>query len=107
MQSLSPKLPLAVARSTLLHAPLRRKEIFVVPGNITSPMSAGCNTLIKQGAHVVTDANDITELQAGLRDGDEIQRKTGLSSTDFNTSLTILEMQGIIRALGANQWTLL
>lgn len=128
----------AAARSgtlnTAAHALAQGKEIFVVPGNITSPMSAGCNALIKQGAHVVTDANDIiehiapqllqrqvqlnlgsnpaesaiiTQLQAGLRDGDEIQRKTGLSPTDFNTNLTMLEVQGIIRALGANQWTLL
>jgi len=128
----------AAARSgtlnTAAHALAQGKEIFVVPGNITSPMSAGCNALIKQGAHVATVANDIiehiapqllqqqtqfnlgsnpaesaiiTELQAGLRDGDEIQRKTGLSSTEFNTSLTMLEVQGTIRALGANQWTLL
>lgn len=128
----------AAARSgtlnTAAHALTQGKEIFVVPGNITSPMSAGCNALIKQGAHLVTDANDIikyiapelleqqtqlnlgsnpaesaiiTELQAGLRDGDEIQRKTGLSPTEFSTSLTMLEVQGIIRALGANQWTLL
>jgi len=128
----------AAARSgtlnTAAHALAQGKEIFVVPGNITSPMSAGCNALIKQGAHVATVADDIiehiapqllqqqtqfnlgsnpaesaiiTELQAGLRDGDEIQRKTGLSSTEFNTSLTMLEVQGTIRALGANQWTLL
>lgn len=128
----------AAARSgtlnTAAHALAQGKEIFVVPGNITSPMSAGCNALIKQGAHVVTDANDIiehiapqllqqqtqlnlggnsaesaiiAELQAGVRDGEEIQRKTGLSSTEFNTSLTMLEVQGTIRALGANQWTLL
>ena len=120
--------------NTAAHALAQGKEIFVVPGNITSPMSAGCNALIKQGAHVATVADDIiehiapqllqqqtqfnlgsnpaesaiiTELQAGLRDGDEIQRKTGLSSTEFNTSLTMLEVQGTIRALGANQWTLL
>jgi DNA processing protein len=128
----------AAARSgtlnTAAHALAQGKEIFVVPGNITSPMSAGCNALIKQGAHIVTDANDIIEyiapkllqqqtqlnlgsnptesaiitaLQAGLRDGDEIQRKTGIASTEFSTSLTMLEVQGTIRALGANQWTLL
>jgi len=120
--------------NTAAYALAQGKEIFVVPGNITSPMSAGCNALIKQGAHIVTDVNDIiehialqllqqqaqlnlgsnpaesaiiAELQAGLRDGDEIQRKTGLSSTEFNASLTMLEVQGTIRALGANQWTLL
>lgn len=48
----------AAARSgtlnTAAHALAQGKEIFVVPGNITSPMSAGCNVLIKQGAHIVT-----------------------------------------------------
>jgi len=128
----------AAARSgtlnTAAHALAQGKEIFVVPGNITSPMSAGCNALIKQGAHVVTDVSDIIEriapqllqqqtglalgsnlsevaiieqLQSGMRDGEEIQRATGLSSTEFNTSLTMLEVQGVIRGLGANQWTLL
>jgi DNA processing protein len=128
----------AAARSgtlnTAAHALAQGKEIFVVPGNITSPMSAGCNALLKQGAHVATEANDIikhiapqllqqqaqlnlgsnpqeaaviAELQAGTRDGDEIQRKTGLTSTEFSTTLTMLEIQGTIRALGANQWTLL
>lgn len=37
------------------------KEIYVVPGNITSPNSYGTNELIKQGAKVVTCAEDILE----------------------------------------------
>lgn len=127
----------AAARSgtlnTAAHALEQGKEIFVVPGNITSPMSAGCNALLKQGAHVATCAEDILEiiapdllspqqnlalgnnptevtilalLQAGLRDGDEIQRETNLSATEINTALTMLEIAGTIRSLGNNQWTL-
>ena len=48
----------------------------------------------------------IAQLQAGLRDGDEIQRATGIAAGDMSTSLTMLELAGTIKALGANQWTL-
>ncbi|WP_312046159.1 DNA-processing protein DprA [Anaerotignum sp.] len=35
------------------------REVFVVPGNITSALSEGTNNLIKQGCPVVTESNDI------------------------------------------------
>ncbi|QQS21495.1 DNA-protecting protein DprA [Candidatus Saccharibacteria bacterium] len=127
----------ASARSGTLntagHALEQGKHVFVVPGNITSPQSAGCNQLIKQGATPVTCAEDILEviapqlltaqsqlalggtpaetaiieqLKAGLRDGDEIQRTTGTAAEEFGVALTMLELAGTIKALGANQWTL-
>ncbi len=127
----------AAARSgtlnTAAHALAQGKEVFVVPGNITSPMSSGCNALIKQGAHVALSAEDIIQviapdllhrqaalplgsnpteiailqqLKDGVRDGDEIQRNTELSAVDITTALTMLELSGAIRGLGANQWTL-
>ena len=41
------------------------REIFAVPGNITSKMSWGPNLLIKQGAKLVQEWNDVvTELSA-------------------------------------------
>ena len=119
--------------STAAHALEQGKEVFVVPGNITSPMSAGCNALLKQGAHVATCTEDILEviapdlliqqtslalgntpletaisecIQAGLRDGEEIQRTTGASAADLNLALTMLEIAGSIHALGGNQWAL-
>lgn len=119
--------------NTAAHALEQGKDVFVVPGNITSPSSAGCNLLLKQGAIPVTELNDIleriapslataqtqlalgttdaevailTQLSQGLRDGDEIQRLTGLDPSEMNMSLTMLEINGAIKSLGANQWTL-
>lgn len=37
------------------------KEIYVIPGNITSKMSKGTNELIKSGAKIVTEFNDILD----------------------------------------------
>jgi DNA processing protein len=119
--------------NTAAHALDQGKEIFVVPGNITSPLSAGCNALIKQGANVVTDYQDVLDsiapslihetaplalgqnelesaiiqlLSQGMRDGEVIQQSLKASTTDFNTALTMLELAGVIKALGNNQWML-
>lgn len=127
----------AAARSgtlnTAMHALEQGKEVFVVPGNITSPMSSGCNALLKQGATPITAYEDVLEriapdlmqpqtslalgntpeetviltlLAGGVRDGDELQQKAGIKPAEFASIMTMLEMSGTIRSLGANQWTL-
>lgn len=119
--------------NTAAHALEQNKEIFVVPGNITSPLSAGCNALLRQGAAPVTSAEDILELiapqllapqtslalgdnplqtkiiqllQAGIRDGDQLQQQSGVGAAGFATELTMMEINGLIRNIGANQWVL-
>lgn len=127
----------ATSRSGTLNTAARAleqgKEIFVVPGNITSPLSAGCNGLLKQGARVVTDYSDVldiiapnlssqqsvlplgqnqlettilTHIAAGVRDGEQLLTLSAVDATEFATALTMLELAGAIRALGGNQWTL-
>lgn len=119
--------------ATVNHALDQNREVFVVPGNITSPMSAGCNALLKQGAHPVTRAEDVLEIiaphlieaqaflplgstplesqiisliQSGIRDGDQLQQESGADISEFSQALTMMEITGVIRALGGNQWTL-
>lgn len=119
--------------NTAAHALDQGREVFVVPGNITSPLSSGCNALLKQGAMPVTSFQDVLEviapnllqsqtllplgntpleskiivlLQSGVRDGEEIQQQSGASPSDFNQALTMMELGGTIRSLGANQWTI-
>ena len=127
----------ATSRSGTLNTAARAleqgKDIFVVPGNITSPLSQGCNLLLKQGARVVTDYQDVLEIIApdetstqtmlplgqneletaiisriadGERDGEAILRTLKIDAVEFNTALTMLELAGTIKPLGGNRWTL-
>lgn len=48
--------------NTATHALEQGKEVFAVPGNITSPYSQGCNKLIQQGALPYTEPDDVLKL---------------------------------------------
>ena len=45
-------------------------------------------------------------LLAGTTEGDDLQRASKLDIAAFNQTLTMLEISGKIRSLGANQWAL-
>lgn len=87
----------AAARSgtlnTAMHALEQGKEVFVVPGNITSPLSTGCNTLLKQGARPVTSVDDVLEIIAPelLRP----QASLALGNTPLETAIITLLQNGI------------
>jgi DNA processing protein len=48
--------------------------VFAVPGSPLDPRAAGTNRLIKQGAHVVTEVDDILEIVAPM-----LQRERAVS----------------------------
>ncbi|WP_394938322.1 DNA-processing protein DprA [Psychromicrobium sp. YIM B11713] len=54
------------ALSTAHHAANLGREVGAVPGPISSPQSAGCHRLLREGAACVTDADEVLELVAPL-----------------------------------------
>lgn len=109
------------------------KTVLAVPGNITSPESAGTNQLIKTGALTVTEAADVFMalkmnegaskqqsligdtpeeliilrlLASGISDSGELLKASTLNASSFNQNLTMLEIAGKIRPLGAGHWSL-
>ncbi len=118
--------------STVAHALEQNKEVFAVPGPITSLLSAGPNRLLQEGAHVVLSAEDVLQviapeltkgqkqfvfgntpleariielIQQGIRDGDTLLEKSKASASEFLQALTMMELNGTVRALGGNKWT--
>ena len=86
------------------------REVFAVPGEITSALSAGTNALLKLGAAPLTGATDVLhsfgielEPEAGesspLLDllpasADELVRQTGLPAAEVAATLVELELEG-------------
>jgi DNA processing protein len=54
------------ARHTVDYALELGREVFAVPGPITSPASAGTNALLRDGARVATCARDLLEVMHGV-----------------------------------------
>ena len=58
------------------------KEVFAIPGNISSAFSRGTNELIKKGARVVTGVDDIVEELAPVLKGFIAEGKTASCTTE-------------------------
>ncbi|MGH7195110.1 MAG: DNA-processing protein DprA, partial [Candidatus Saccharimonadales bacterium] len=110
------------------------RDILVVPGSIYSPGSAGSHNLLKQSqAAPATSYKDVLEVlglhdhgtpakdvrssdkreQAvldlmleGISEGDRLLERSGLGTSEFNQVLTMLEIRGLVRPLGANHWAI-
>jgi len=118
--------------STVRHSLDLGIPVLAVPGPITSSLSKGTNQLLKLGAEAVTEAEDIAyilgiDLQNGRevwgeddqeqvvieslidepRSIDELSNLVQLSVSDLTQILTKLELRGIVRALGAQKYSLM
>lgn len=127
----------AVASGTLITARAAMeegREVFAVPGPITSPTSQGTNRLCKDGAHVVTEARDVLEVYGvatsptpssgrrgteGLAGNekiiaeiltlqpkhiDEIARLSALPGSVVSAVLTSLELRGFAQNVGGMRY---
>lgn len=122
--------------STVSHALEQGKEVFAVPGPITSPQSVGPNRLIQQGAHPVLSVDDILAviapqlltdvgmsqspsyaytgdariilalIESGTNHGEALLASSQLTPSAYFTTMTLLEVDGAIRSIGGNRWAL-
>ena len=114
---------------TAKHAADQGRQVFAVPGQITSPMSGAPHYLIKNGARMLTDVKDILdELDMQLKVDkdivervmpsdiyeeklievlaneplyiDEIGRISGLTVSTISSKLTVMELKGMVKNIG-------
>lgn len=121
------------AMLTVEHAVQQNREVFAVPGPILSETSSGTNWLIQQGAKLVTDVSDILDelnivvlgdqlplesvsvdneiekklidvIASGPSHIDDVTRATGLTSALVASTLSLLELKGLVRQTGPMQY---
>lgn len=105
------------------------RDVFAVPGSILSPASAGTNRLIRDGAVPVLEPEDViralnlelavpqqeaqsvlpeNETEATILEAlskqpthvDEVVRTTGLDAAKISSTLTMMELKGLVRSTG-------
>lgn len=125
------------ALNTAVHALDQGRELFAVPGPVTSPYSAGTNELLRKGAAPATSATDVLNflfperltkkrkksafisadskpeldilkaLASGESEGEKVAEILHMPATLFSQTITLLEIKGRVKSLGANKWMLL
>ncbi len=117
----------AVKSGTLITANFCKQQqryLWAVPGSIFNPMSFAPNSLIKEGAKVVTNVDDVLSLVKGVKEKKTMALKTvelegeeakvfelvgeegeyidvlvansGMSSAEFGAVLMVLELKGLV-----------
>ena len=113
----------------------QNREVFAVPGSILSPASKGTNHLIQEGAKLVQDYTNILEelnlmavaqqiemkeiipaseteslllkqLSAEPTHIDEVCRSSGLSVSTVSSTLAMMELKGLVKAVGSMKYAL-
>jgi DNA processing protein len=107
----------------------QNRTLMAVPGNITTLSSAGPNNLIRSGAIPVTSSDDVLQaldltrgapvsavpksgdealilelLQQGHHTSDQLIKHSQLDASHFANVITLMEITGKVRNLGAGQW---
>lgn len=111
----------------------QNREVFAVPGNVNSPVSKGPNRLIQQGAKLVMSVEDVldelnlgmvvaqTAVQLALPESaeeaallahlsaqpthvDDLCRETGLPTSQISSTLTMMELKGIVQQVGGMRY---
>jgi len=105
------------------------RQVMAVPGNITSQFSVGPNNLIHEGAAPVRSATDVINalgfiaheatpvparspqeaqllelLGEGTGTTEDLIERSGLSAAQFANIISLMEITGKVRNLGAGQW---
>ncbi|MDB5178865.1 MAG: hypothetical protein JWN01_808 [Patescibacteria group bacterium] len=107
------------------------RTVMAVPGNITSEFSVGPNNLIRTGAVPITSASDviiqlgfeareavpvpaqspdeaaiIKLLQKGVTSSQDLIEESKLTAAQFANIISLMEITGKVRNLGAGQWVI-
>ncbi len=111
------------------------REVYALPGNVTNRNSLGTNRLIQQGAKLLMSADDILQdlqldraaeqqsVQLALPDSaeeaalvphlvaapvhvDELSRLSGMPAAMVTSTLTLMELKGVVRQVGGMQYVL-
>lgn len=107
------------------------KDVYALPGPVTSPLSTGCHRLIRQGADILISPQDfleelnlqniknidknkiVLETQEKLvyscldlfpKSADELIQSTGMSPRELLQILTALEIDGYIKEISKNYY---
>lgn len=118
---------------TVNHALDQGRDVFAVPGNITSAHSIGSNQMIKDGAIVLLSADDVLDyynikknekknknkpkpsldetensvynyIDLVPQSIEELAAKTGMDTSELQSTLTMLELDGAVQKLSGQRY---